>query len=238
MVEYMDTSTDSIDESKLKLLPIKHKQHSHQCILVLAGGFDEYGNLNPWVIDRLNLVIKEYHNKPCPIICLGGGTYHKPPLLNHRNFVIHEATACCNYLKTYGHIPGNMIYKEWGSYDTIGNVYFSLTNHIQIMEYYKIMIITSKFHMKRTKLLFEWIYHMVSDKYQFIFKETSDDKYQNIVNYRKKREKDSIRNIKDNLQNNIKNIKQFHKWFYTQHKAYSSKDFNIEIIDKNIKNTY
>ena len=33
----------------------------------------------------------------CPILCLGGGTPHKPAVLVGKH-VLHEATACADYL--------------------------------------------------------------------------------------------------------------------------------------------
>ena len=35
----------------------------------------------------------------CPILCLGGGTPHKPAVLGANGHVIHEATACARYLR-------------------------------------------------------------------------------------------------------------------------------------------
>ena len=35
----------------------------------------------------------------CPILCLGGGTPHKPAMLTSTHHVLHEATACADYLQ-------------------------------------------------------------------------------------------------------------------------------------------
>ena len=181
--------------------------------------------------------------KKVPIICLGGGTYHKPPIINRRGFVIHESSACVNYLKEIGKIDSKYIYKEWASYDTIGNVYFSLVNHIKLMGIKNIMIITSDFHMPRVKLLFRWLYFF-DDEYNLYFHQSSDKGLEYLVDERIEREMESILNIKNNLMTNIKNLHEFHKWFYTEHNAYSSADKNIEIesdykiINENILKTY
>lgn len=34
----------------------------------------------------------------CPILCLGGGTPHKPPVLSDSGHVIHEGSAYAAYL--------------------------------------------------------------------------------------------------------------------------------------------
>lgn len=96
-------------------------------ILVLAGGLNEYAENHQWVTRRLDLAIVLYQQKPRKIICLGGGTYHKPPPRNHLGFVIHESTACAQYLIDAGINPKDLM-REWSSYDTIANAFFSLVN--------------------------------------------------------------------------------------------------------------
>ena len=42
----------------------------------------------------------------CPVLCLGGGTPHKPAMLSGTGHVIHEASAYAAYLKEKaGNIP-------------------------------------------------------------------------------------------------------------------------------------
>lgn len=207
-------------------------------ILVLAGGLNYDGTLPEWVIRRLNDTIDIHNLYKIPIICLGGGTYHKPPVLNERGFVIHESTACTNYLKSMGNISPSYIYKEWCSYDTIGNVYFSLINHISLMNVKNILIITSEFHMQRVRLLFEWIYNLSNIKYNLYFHSSSDKGLENFIKERINREKQSIHHIKYNLIPNINNMTELHHWLYIKHNAYSSADNNIEIITDSILKTY
>ncbi len=209
----------------------------YDIILILAGGLDKNGNVYEWVKRRLDITIELFYKKRVPIICLGGGTYHKSPILNDHKFVIHESTACTNYLKTVGKIDSINIYKEWSSYDTIGNAYFSLVNHILLMDVKNILVITSDFHMERTKLLFNWIYKM-KNNYNLLFKAVSDKGLEDMIKDRKGREKKSIEHIKINLIPKIRNLTELHDWLYTGHNAYSSYDDNIEIISEDIKRTY
>lgn len=220
----------------------------YDAIFLLAGGLDELGQVNEWVKRRCDLCIDYYQKHKVPIICLGGGTYHKPPPLNEHGFVIHECTGCINYIKQY--IDPHALYKEWSSYDTIGNIYFSLINHIAWMpEVHTIMVITSEFHMERTKVLCEWIYGLWANekpdhkKYNFIYISASDKGLENeMLNFRTKRESKSIENIKYNLIPKIKNMHDFHNWFYTEHGAYTAMKNNIEMdknqIDENTKKSY
>ena len=34
----------------------------------------------------------------CPVLCLGGGTPHKPAVLGSSGHVLHESTVCADYL--------------------------------------------------------------------------------------------------------------------------------------------
>lgn len=37
-------------------------------------------------------------NAATPIVCLGGGTPHKPPIMQETGFVLHEGTELAKYL--------------------------------------------------------------------------------------------------------------------------------------------
>jgi vancomycin permeability regulator SanA len=213
-------------------------ENNYDIILILAGGYNnETGEIHEWVKRRLDLAYNKFMEKNVPIICLGGGTYHKSPYINKDRFVIHESTACVNYLKDKG-IPYTWLFKEWSSYDTIGNVYFSLVQHIQLMNVRHILIITSEFHMPRSKLLFDWIYGIAYQKYFLHYLEASDDELEEILEERIKREKNNILYIKNILIPKIKKMEDLHYWFHTEHKAYSTHDHNIEIIDEDCKKSY
>jgi hypothetical protein len=49
----------------------------------------------------------------------GGGTPHKPPIIGRNGHVLHESTACADYLIQRGAAPGALL-KEVSSYDTVG----------------------------------------------------------------------------------------------------------------------
>ena len=36
--------------------------------------------------------------RPTPVLCCGGGTPHKPPILREGGYVLHEGTECADYL--------------------------------------------------------------------------------------------------------------------------------------------
>jgi hypothetical protein len=191
-------------------------------IFVLAGGLNDQSENHDWVIRRLDIAVALYQRKPRKIICLGGGTYHKVPHLNHQGFVIHESTACAQYLILQG-IPHQNIMREWGSYDTIANGVFAFFNYIIPLSIKKCAIITSDFHIERTMVIFNWINNLkgIQSPIQMEFISVdSNTLYQAIINARIEREKQSLKNLLE-VVNKITSIEEFHEWFYTQHNAYN-----------------
>jgi hypothetical protein len=209
-------------------------------IFVLAGGIDKEGKCHNFVKERLNLAwqIHKLNNKP--IFCLGGGSYHMSPILNESGFIIHEATSCSEYLISLG-VNSNMIYKEWSSYDTIANGFFAFTNFIIPLKLKNIILITSEFHIERSKLIFEWQKQIFNKDINIFYKSSNNNLNKDVLESRLKREKSSITNLKNTIIPKINTLELFHKWFYTEHKAYcSDSELNrkYDLKDELIKKSY
>ena len=205
-------------------------------VFILAGGFNNKGVINEWVKRRLDYFIKLYNsnNSIKCVVCLGGGTYHKSPVLDENNYVIHESTGLVKYLLDNG-IPKNIIMREWFSYDTIANGYFSYINFTKIRNWKNILVITSDFHLERSKLIFEWIYSLDNTKYNLNFIGVSDKGLDtNIINSRRIREKNSIINLKKVI-SKINNLESFHIWFHNEHNCYNCNFGSVQKLDENIK---
>ena len=97
-----------------------------EAILVLAGGQLPGGGVPVWVDRRLDkaLQLQKLNGPACIIVCLGNGTPYRRPVLTPEGFVVHESTSCAEYLINKG-APISVLLKEWGSYDTIGNLTLS-----------------------------------------------------------------------------------------------------------------
>lgn len=206
-------------------------------IFVLAGGIKENNKPHNFVIKRLDKSIELYQkSNNSKIIILGGGTYHKPPGLDSNNYVIHESTSCAKYLIDKG-INEKDILREWYSYDTIANGYFAFLNYIQPLNIEKCYIITSQFHMERTKTIFNYFNYIIcNNKINLTYIETSNLLNDNILNSRIIREKNSNRNFINNIVKKNNSLKDFSLWFYTEHNAYKS---NISYYqDYSINKTY
>lgn len=194
-------------------------QNNSDVIIVCAGGILTDGSPNPWVLKRLDACVDLYTQNPRPILCLGGGTYHKPPELNQYGFVIHESSSCASYLLERG-VAREHIIKEWSSYDTIGNGWFAFTNYIVPFEWNSLIIITSEFHCKRVSLIFNWIKELYNSRCEILFLSSENNMDSDILAVRSAREQNSCASIQS-LKEKISNVKDFITWLYTEHKAYS-----------------
>jgi vancomycin permeability regulator SanA len=219
------------DEVKIGIEPL-------DLIIIMAGGLDDNGDLYPWVKQRLDQAISMFKRKPTLILCTGGGTYHKPPILNEEKYVIHESTACAEYLIANGVDPAHII-REWASYDTIASVYFSLLWCVLPRQLKSICVITSEFHMGRTKKLFQWIFGIHGD-YQFVFIAVNNGSMpESILRVRQKRERASLESILTKAEE-ITTKEQFNQWLFTEHKAYSCTYLNgdKDVIPDSEKESY
>lgn len=224
------------------------KLYDQEHVFILAGGLDEKGGNQSWVKDRLDIFIKLYNIKKRYVYILGGGTYHKPPHLNNLGYVMHECTIGAKYLID-NNVDENHIKREWSSYDTIANAYFSLTNFVITLGLNNILIITSDFHIERTKVIFNWLYGLFygnNIKLSYL-KTISSNMDKNVFEKRCIKETTSIINFNKVIEK-IKTIKDFTTWFYNEHNAYNC-DFitnihklidikNDEIKNDDVKNSY
>lgn len=166
---------------------------------------------------------------------MGGGIYHKPPILNKLNYVIHESTTCAYYLCKNG-VKEIDIYREWSSYDTIANGFFAYTNYILQLEIKNMILITSEFHMERSKDIFNYFISKCPNEINIKYIESSNQFIkEEILVERKKREKESLINFKNKIVNLT--MKEFTEWFYTEHSAYKS-IVNYYPLDNNLSSTY
>ena len=100
------------------------------------------------------------------------------------------------------------------------------------------VLITSKFHIDRCKVIFNFFIKLFKINILIDFCHTLNDGItETILNDRKKRETQSICNFQNKIINKIKTLHDFTKWFYTEHNAYKS---IIEYIPMTTKssNTY
>ena len=191
------------------------------CILVPGGGLLENGTLPPWTISRLAYALSL--KDQCRWIgLLSGGTVHKPPPLDPNGFPIHESRLAAEYLIKAGVDPEKIL-TEISSYDTIGNAYFSRLLFSEPLLLRNLLIITSAFHMPRTRAIFEWIYNLPPSAINFNidFVSTPDTGLSSeVLAARVQREKNSLANL-EMTKPKITTLKEFLLWLYSEHKAYA-----------------
>ena len=198
-------------------------------IFVLAGGINKNGECHPFVIERLIAALDIYNKIKKPIFCIGGGSYHVPPILNKKGYTIHESTSCAEYLIKNGIAPTN-IYKEWASYDTIANGYFMFLKFILPFKMKKILVITSEFHMDRVRVILQWMCNIFDSDINIVYKHTDNILDGLDIKCRIEREKKSMESLQKKVIHKVKNLEEFNRWFYTEHKAYAS---NSELLREN-----
>lgn len=216
-------------------------EHKIHYIIVLAGGLTESGESHDFVKLRLDKAIDIYCDNikkgiKTKIICLGGGTYHKPPNLNKLNYVIHESTSCAMYLVENG-VNEYHIMREWSSFDTIANGLYCLTNFIIPLEMKNFDLITSNFHMPRSKLIFDYFIQFAKQKVEINYINVDDNIIpEEILIERNKREEKSFKNFKKIIKTKT-NLHDFIEWFYNEHNAYKA-IVTYYPMDNKMKNTY
>lgn len=187
-------------------------------IMIILGGGLHKNDLPVWVKDRCNCAINYYNkNKDLfniKIIATSGGSPHYPNPRDKDGHTIHECDIIIRYLID-NHVPKNILFKEWTSYDTIGNAYFSKLLLVDVFSWENLLIITNDFHMERSKAIFEYIFN--DQKYNLNFISIPYYCDDNILKKRLQKEQKSLNNFK----NLIKTINNFDIWLYTEHQCYN-----------------
>jgi hypothetical protein len=77
--------------------------------------------------------------------------------------VIIDCSKYLFFMSCMVRIPSTLLLIETSSYDTIGNAFWARTSHIDVRGWSDLLIITSSFHMDRTKQIFDWVFALPSD---------------------------------------------------------------------------
>ena len=194
----------------------------YNAVLIPGGGIKQGNDVPLWVKKRLDRAIEIHQDEY--IITLSAGTTHKPLPLDRDGFPVFESTAGAKYLIKKGVNP-RQILCETCSYDTIGNAYFSKVIHVDPRGFRKLLIITSAFHMPRTRAIFEWVYGLPSPGnhvYELYFEAVPDEGMdEELLKIKIKREEERLEHVL-RLQEEIRTFQQFHQWLFTVHGAYAA----------------
>jgi len=192
-------------------------------VIVLAGGLTPEGGLPPWVEARLDAAAAVHKALRVPILCTGGGTPHRPPFVaaGSGGYVVHEGTACCAYLERTHGVAATALLKESASYDTVGNAWFSLTAHAAPAGWRAPLVVTSAFHMPRSRACFEWVFGLTPAAGGVPrFLSTPDrGMAPDVAAARRAREQESLGALRRNAE--VRTLQAFHGWLHDTHMCYA-----------------
>ena len=189
---------------------------TYDAILILGGGVREGGELPPWVASRFELALARRSGET--LVCLSAGTWHRQPPLEN-GFPISESVAGARYLMNRG-VDAKQIRIENASYDTIGNAYFTKLLHVDPSGWQRLLVITSEFHMPRTRSIFDWVFGFEKGRYKLEYA-ASPDPSVGIVHKRRDKEKQALAGLLE-TQRKILCLRELHEWVFTEHAAYSA----------------
>lgn len=192
----------------------------YDAIIVPGGGVRENGALPVWVQSRFDHAFKHWQGEF--FICLSAGTVFKAPPQDKRGFPLLEAVAGAQYLRKLG-VPAEKILTETASYDTIGNAYFARVIHTDPVGWRRLLIVTSAFHMARTRTIFEWVFGFdtTQNPYQLDFSEATDENISpEVLAKRREKEAAGIERLL-HLTTQIRTLPQLHHFLFTRHDAYA-----------------
>jgi hypothetical protein len=117
----------------------------------------------------------------------------------------------------------DLIYTETSSYDTIGNALFARLLHTDPREWKRLVVITSAFHMDRTREIFRWIFALAPHGgYELEFDSVPDTGMSDAdLALRRERERTSLEAARG-LEVRLRDIAALHQWLFTEHQAYAA----------------
>ena len=203
------------------------KMQQFDAILVLGGGVPLAPRKQlPFVAARCQAAAAVWRaaaTKP-KILCLSAGTAHCPQLLDARGSVVFEATASAAELIDAG-VDEEDVFVETTSFDTIGNAFFARTDHCSLAGWKRLLIITSEFHMARSKAIFDWVFGATPHEgFELTFLATPDAALEpDAVAARAKREAASAINVRRTLAPTYTTLSGVREFLVTKHDLYAAR---------------
>lgn len=220
-------------------------------IIIPGGGLEsETGLPQPWVRSRLDAALR-LSSRTTYFVALSRGTTHRSPPVNGRGFPILESAASAKYLLDNGLDNPKRILLDGWSLDTIGNAFFARNMICQPMALLRCCIITSAFHMPRTRAIFEWVFSLGEDRFQLDYVVTPDIGLDNSMSSaRRRKEEESLTKLRQQTIPSIQSLSALSQFLFMEHGAYNTeaaqigatpcegKDASVRGTSSIIKSTY
>lgn len=196
------------------------EQPMWDAVIVPGGGVSADGKLPPWTVRRLKSALDIEATRY--YICLSAGTFHKPLPRDDAGFPVYESVVAAQYLREAGIAEERLLF-ETSSYDTLGNAYFARTVHTDPLKLQRLNVITSEFHMPRTRAIFEFIFsdRFSAGPYSLSFESVSDEGLDEaVIAERRQREADSLERFLARS-SDVHTVRDLHRWLFIEHNAYN-----------------
>lgn len=199
------------------------EQSLYDAIVVPGGGLESETNLpHPWVRSRLNAAIK-LSSRTQYIIVLSRGTTHRPSPRDSRQFPVSEAEASAKYLIVEGKLdPSRILLDSW-SLDTIGNAAFARLMLCDPLHLQKLCVITSDFHMPRTRKIFDWVFALDDGHTVIDYISTPDEGMTTEQSAaRRAKEEASLKTLREKTIPDTKTLLDLTGFLFRNHGAYNA----------------
>ena len=181
----------------------------YDAIIILGGSFISKETLPSWVETRLDAAIK-LQDKTNMFLLLSRGSPHKVPCLDSNGHPIDECYIMANYMLKKKVASSKIILDAW-SLDTIGNAYAALTMHAVPRNLKKLLIITSDFHMPRSRAIFEKVFSLYPEGLSTLtFLETESELEISL------KEKESLTSWREK-EKTLNTLSDLHNFIFTKH---------------------
>lgn len=145
------------------------------------------------------------------------------------SFPIDEATASASYLTDHG-IDEKRVLRETWSLDTIGNAVFTRLMHAEPRQWKRMLVVTSAFHMPRTRAVFDWVFKLPPEgpggPMVLDYEESTDSSMSTEVQEaRLAKELSALESLNETMAN-VTDVAQLHEFIFTRHEAYATAPSN------------
>lgn len=199
----------------------RKQMSTFDAVIIPGGGLEVGTNFpNPWVRARLDMALRLATNTRFFVV-LSQGTTHRPPPLDRKGFPISEAAASAKYLLENGISEPSRILLETWSLDTIGNAYFARAMICHPMKLERLCVVTSAFHMPRTRAIFEWVFKLDNWSPSIVY-HTADNVglTESQISARTQKERTSLEHLLHVTVPRHNTIKTLAQFIFEQHSAY------------------
>eukprot|EP00922_Rhytidocystis_sp_ex-Travisia-forbesii_P039310 GHVS01058482.1.p1 GENE.GHVS01058482.1~~GHVS01058482.1.p1 ORF type:complete len:536 (-),score=72.27 GHVS01058482.1:447-2054(-) len=192
-------------------------------LIIPSGGIELDGRPNAWTRERLD-VASELRWAGTFLICLSRATPHKPVVFDDNSNPLDEAQCMSRYLVEVKGVDASRILCESWSRDTIGNAFACKQLLCGPMGLSRLLVINSLFHLPRTRILFDWIFHLPdSSSYQLHYLGVPNEGLsENQLKARSGREQESINLLVRDRIPRLRTMADLTGFVFREHNQYTS----------------